>query len=84
MIFDAPTSSFGENKSSEFLNLIYETNNQKILLIKDFLVNDKASKTLSIKPEFENIKRDKAFWLKLDRPFDPLNLKTIETKIITL
>ncbi len=84
MIFDAPTSSFGENKSSEFLNLIYETNNQKILLIKDFLVNDKASKTLSIKPEFENIKRDKAFWLKLERPFDPLNLKTIETKIIAL
>lgn len=84
MIFDAPTSSFGENKSSEFLNLIYETNNQKILLIKDFLVNDKASKTLSVKPEFENIKRDKAFWLKLERPFDALNLKTIETKIITL
>jgi DNA sulfur modification protein DndD len=84
MIFDAPTSSFGENKSTEFLNLIYETNNQKILLIKDFLVNDKSSKTLSIKTEFENIKRDKAFWLKLERPFDPLNLKTIETKIITL
>jgi DNA sulfur modification protein DndD len=84
MIFDAPTSSFGENKSTEFLNLIYETNNQKILLIKDFLVNDKESKTLSIKTEFQNIKRDKAFWLKLERPFDPLNLNTIETKIITL
>lgn len=84
MIFDAPTSSFGENKSSEFLNLIYETNNQKILLIKDFLINDKTSKTLAIKPEFENIKRNKAFWLKLERPFDSLNLKTIETKVITL
>ena len=33
MIFDAPTSSFGENKSSEFLNLIFETNNQKILFV---------------------------------------------------
>jgi DNA sulfur modification protein DndD len=84
MIFDAPTSSFGENKSSEFLNLIYETKNQKILLVKDFLANDKVTKNLSIKPEFQTIKRDKAFWLKLERPFDPLNLKTIETKIIEL
>ena len=84
MIFDAPTSSFGENKSAEFLNLIYETNNQKILLIKDFLVTDKKAKSLSIKKEFDHVKRNKAFWVKLERPFDPLNLKTINTKVITL
>jgi DNA sulfur modification protein DndD len=84
MIFDAPTSSFGENKSTEFLNLIYETHNQKILLIKDFLAADKKTKTLSIKKEFDNVKRDKAFWVKLERPFDPQNLKTINTQVITL
>ncbi len=84
MIFDAPTSSFGENKSAEFLNLIYETQNQKILLIKDFLVTDKISKTLSIKKEFDHVKRNKAFWVKLERPFDPQNLKTINTQVITL
>jgi DNA sulfur modification protein DndD len=84
MIFDAPTSSFGENKTAQFLNLIFETENQKILLIKDFLQTDKASKTLSIKKEFENVKRNKAFWVKLDRPFDPNNLKTINTQVITL
>jgi DNA sulfur modification protein DndD len=38
MIFDAPTSSFGENKTEQFLNLIYETGNQKILLIKGFSI----------------------------------------------
>lgn len=84
MIFDAPTSSFGENKTAQFLNLIFETENQKILLIKDFLHTDKATKTLSIKKEFENVKRDKAFWVKLERPFDPNNLKTINTQVITL
>ncbi len=84
MIFDAPTSSFGENKSTEFLNLIYETHNQKILLIKDFLVTDKKAKTLSIKKEFDYVKRDKAFWVRLERPFDPQNLKTINTQVITL
>jgi len=84
MIFDAPTSSFGENKTSQFLNLIFETENQKILLIKDFLYTDKSTKKLSIKHEFENVRRDKAFWVKLERPFDPNNLKTINTQVITL
>jgi DNA sulfur modification protein DndD len=84
MIFDAPTSSFGENKTAQFLNLIYETENQKILLIKDFLYTDKASKSLSIKKEFENVRRDKSFWVKLERPFDPNNLKTINSQVITL
>ena len=84
MIFDAPTSSFGENKTAQFLNLIFETENQKILLIKDFLHTDKATKTLSIKKEFENVRRHKAFWVKLERPFDANNLKTINSQVITL
>ena len=84
MIFDAPTSSFGENKTAEFLNLIYETENQKILLIKDFLSTDKETKALTIKKEFEHVKRNKAFWIKLERPFDKNNLKTINTQVITL
>lgn len=84
MIFDAPTSSFGENKTAQFLNLIFETENQKILLIKDFLETDKSTKTLSIKKEFENVRRNKAFWVKLERPFDSNNLKTINSQIITL
>jgi DNA sulfur modification protein DndD len=84
MIFDAPTSSFGETKTTQFLNLIYNTDNQKILLIKDFLHFDKTTKVLSIKKEFENVRRDKAFWVKLERPFDPNNLKTINSQVITL
>jgi DNA sulfur modification protein DndD len=84
MIFDAPTSSFGETKSTEFLNLIYETKNQKILLIKDFLAKDKEVNTLSIKTDFEHVRRNKAFWIRVVRPFDKYNLKTINTEVITL
>ena len=84
MIFDAPTSSFGENKTTQFLNLIFETGNQKILLVKDFLFTDKNSKELSVKKEFENVRRDKAFWVKLERPFDSNDLKSINSQVIVL
>lgn len=84
MIFDAPTSSFGENKTAQFLNLIFKTENQKILLVKDFIHTDKKTGKLSIKNEFNQVNRDKAFWVKLERPFDPNELKTINSQVITL
>lgn len=84
LIFDAPISSFDENKKPEFLNLIHSTGNQKILLIKDFVIKDKKSKELYISKEFDNVRRDKAFWVKLQRPFDPNDLKTINSQVITL
>ena len=83
LIFDAPTSSFGESKMTEFLNLIYETENQTIILIKDYIAKDE-NKNLFIKPEFEKVKRNKAFWVRLERPFDEKNLKTINTERIEL
>lgn len=88
LIFDAPTSSFGETKTGDFLNLIYETQNQKIILLKDFVGstrnNDGTIKDLYIKKDFGQVKRNKAFWLKLDRPFDKNDLSTISTKVINL
>jgi len=85
MIFDAPTSSFGETKTGDFLNLIYETSNQKIILLKDFIGSIKnpngTLKDLFIKEEFNSIKRKKAFWVKLERPFDKNDLSTINTEV---
>ena len=85
MIFDAPTSSFGETKTSDFLNLIYETSNQKIILQKDFIGSiknpDGSIKELFIKDEFNSVKRKKAFWVKLERPFDKNILSTINTEV---
>ncbi len=84
LIFDAPTSSFGDYKTSQFLNLIYETKNQKILLTKSFLDRDKTTRKLYIKKEFDKVKRNKAFWVKLEEPFDKNDLTTINTNVITL
>lgn len=88
LIFDAPTSSFGETKTGDFLNLIFETKNQKIILLKDFVASirneDKSIKDLFIKNEFDRIKRKKAFWIKLDRPFDKNDLSTISAKVTNL
>lgn len=83
MIFDAPTSSFGETKTAQFFNLLNNTPGQKILLIKDFLVKD-AANNLVIKEEFKKIRRDKAIWVKLERPFDEQKLHTINSQVIHL
>lgn len=83
MVFDAPTSSFGETKMTEFLNLIYESDNQTLILIKDYIAKDEQ-RNLFIKPEFKKVKRDKAFWIKLERPFEKNNLKTINAQRIEL
>ncbi len=83
MIFDAPTSSFGETKTKDFLNLVYETNKQRIILFYDFIGKDKNGNQV-IKPDFEEVKRHKAFWIKRQRPFDKNDLSTINTQIINL
>jgi DNA sulfur modification protein DndD len=85
MLFDAPTSSFGETKTGDFLNLIYETSNQKIILLKDFIGSiknpDGTIKDLFVKDDFNSVKRKKAFWVKLERPFEKNDLTTINTII---
>ena len=83
LIFDAPTSSFSDSKMTEFLNLIHETGNQIIILIYNYIAKDEM-KNLYIKPEFKDVKRNKAFWVKLERPFDKNILKTINAERIEL
>ncbi|WP_223274530.1 AAA family ATPase [Salibacter halophilus] len=84
LIFDAPTSSFGETKTKEFLNIISNSENQIILLLKDFLSTDATSDTIKIDNEFNKVQRSKAFWVRLKRPFDPNDLTTINTEVITV
>lgn len=84
MIFDAPTSSFGETKTAAFLNILSNSSNQIILLLKDFIVQNKATNSLEIKPEFNNVRRSKAMMVKLERPFDSKDLTTINSQVINL
>jgi DNA sulfur modification protein DndD len=48
------------------------------------LNRDSSTKKLFIEPEFEKVKRDKAFWVKLEEPYDNNDLTTINSKVITL
>ena len=50
--------------------MIFETENQKILLIKDFLQTDKTTKILSIKKEFEYL---------LEGSFNSININLFVT-----
>jgi DNA sulfur modification protein DndD len=81
-VFDAATSTFDQNKISHFLNSIHETSNQKILISKDFVNESNDEKNpIIIHEDFKNIKKDKAFWIKLKRPFDKEDLSTLETEV---
>ena len=82
MLFDAPTSSFGETKTRDFLNLIYKTKKQRIILFKNYVGKDKSGKQ-TIRPDFDKVKRHKAFWIQRQRPFDKHDLSTINTNIIS-
>jgi DNA sulfur modification protein DndD len=81
LIFDAPTSSFGSSKRDYFYNIISRSSNQIIVMTKDYLVREKGSMELSVSNEFSSINRDKAIWLKLERPFDSDDLSTINTLV---
>jgi len=83
LLFDAPTSSFGSSKMTQFLNLIYQRENQTIILLKDYIGRD-SNEALQIEEDFAHVKRKKAFWLRLERPFDEKNLKTINTEIVEI
>jgi DNA sulfur modification protein DndD len=90
LIFDAPTSTFDQKKISQFLNSIYNTPTQKIIVTKDFVIEkknknkNKNGEVLEISNEFNKVKRDKAIWVKLKRPFDPEDQSTLQTEISEL
>ena len=80
VILDAPTSTFGESKTKNFLNTLSDVGSQKILLIKDFITRDDEG-NFKIKDEFSLIHRKKSFWIRLERPFDSKKLNTINTLV---
>jgi len=81
MLMDAPVSSFGEIKKRELLDVVYNVRNQQtIILFKDYLDTDEEGR-LTILPEFDNVKRENAIWIKLKRPFDSKQIETLETII---
>lgn len=84
MFFDAPTSSFDPAKVLDFYNLLYETKNQRIIATKDF-TSLKEDRTPCVDENtFAKVKRDQAYWITRERPFDKEDLSTINTQVVEL
>lgn len=79
IIFDAPTSSFDTIKRKHFFDVLSECNEQTILMTKDFTDESGKNKGLLYSDDFKNVKRNTAYLIRLDEPFDQQNLATIST-----
>jgi DNA sulfur modification protein DndD len=75
LLFDAPTSSFGDAKEADFYNVINTVNKQCIITTKDFITKGKV--------RFIDIEKLNCpvYRIKKAEGFDPNNLATIRTTI---
>lgn len=76
LIFDAPTSSFSTQKESDFFKVISEINKQCIIFTKSFLTESGVLDNNKIDAQNCTIYR-----MEKQRPFNNLDLSTIQTKI---
>lgn len=76
LIFDAPTSSFSPQKESDFFKVISEINKQCIIFTKSFLTESGVLDNNKIDAQSCTIYR-----MEKQRPFNNLDLSTIQTKI---
>lgn len=76
LIFDAPTSSFAPQKESDFFNVISDIKKQCVIFTKSFLTDQGAldvDKIISL--------NCKIYRMEKKRPFNKLDLSTIQTII---
>jgi len=84
MIFDAPTGRFSPDREQEFFKVLKSTNKQRIVVTLRFLGADKTNTPFVNKDLFQNIEKDKAFFIKRVRPFEIDKPETINTEIESL
>ncbi len=81
LIFDAPTSSFGEFKEDVFYNIIDKLDKQCIIVTKDLLEIDYATKTKKLNQEKLNQLTCAVYQISKAKGFDKEDLSTIQTII---
>ena len=79
IFMDAPVSSFGKKKIGQFMQMMNEIPNQCIVVMKEYL--EPYGDDVRVSTEFEALKPNKAFRIKLERPFDRQDLRTVKTKV---
>lgn len=82
IFMDAPVSSFGKKKIGQFMQVMNSINNQCIVVMKEYL--EPNGDDVRVSDDFEELRPNKAFWIKLTRPFDKQDLSTVKTKVYTL
>ena len=81
LIFDAPTSSFGEFKEDVFYNIIDKLDKQCIIVTKDLLEIDYVTKTKKLNQENLNQLTCAVYKISKADGFDKEDLSTIQTII---
>ena len=81
MIFDAPTGRYSPDREQEFFKVLKATKKQRIVVTLRFLGADKTNTPFVNKDLFQNIEKDKAFFIKRVRPFEIDKPETINTEI---
>lgn len=81
LIFDAPTSSFGEFKEGGFYNIVDNIDKQCIIVTKDLLVVDKESQTVRFDEDRLKNMTCSVYRIFKAPGFDPEDLSTIVTNI---
>lgn len=84
MIFDAPTGRFSPDREQEFFKVLKQTKKQRIVVTLRFLGADNFNTPYVNKDQFQNIEKDKAFFIRRIRPYDKEKPETINTEIEVL
>ena len=81
MIFDAPTGRFSPDREREFFKLLKKSKKQRIVVTFKFLESDANNVPYVNSDIFQNIEKDKAFFIKRVRPYEKDKPETINTEI---
>lgn len=81
LIFDAPTSSFGDVKEDVFYNIIDKIDKQCIIVTKDLLVKDAMTEKAILKQDKIDELTCSVYRIQKAEGFDVLDLSTIQTEI---
>lgn len=81
LIFDAPTSSFGDIKEEVFYNTIDKIDKQCIIVTKDLLIKDEVSGKAALRQDKINELTCSVYRIEKEAGFDANDLSTIRTMI---
>ncbi|MBR4647913.1 MAG: AAA family ATPase [Bacteroidales bacterium] len=81
LIFDAPTSSFGNYKRDIFYNVIDQIDKQCVIATKDLLILDNETGEKKLDMETINKLNCSVYRIKKVEPFDENKIETIQTTI---